>query len=144
MGQRGFTLVETLVVVFIVLLLAGALLYNTSGFKARALEAQAASHGGVVAQAVQGYLATYITETPEGLMDRIEGFLAPDTTGAPPRMLECLGEVQPSDHSCAEASTSLPTGGPVASPGPGAPECIGCLFGVRSVGKCQGTGVHSG
>ncbi len=88
--REASPLVETLVVVFIVLLLAGALLYNTSGFKARALEAQAASHGGGGASGA-GYLATYITETPEGLMDKLEGFPAPDTTGAPPRMLEVSG-----------------------------------------------------
>jgi len=132
-GCKGFSLVEVLVTVGVLVLLASALLFNTSGIQAQAKETLAMQHGGNVAQAVRGYLSVWITDTPAALFDRIDDQLpAPDWTGAP---AGASGSATPSDRSCTGGFTLIaPNGTPTPHSWPPAPRGVGCVLGLRSDG----------
>jgi len=82
--RRGVSLVEILMAISIGLLLVSAALFGVRGVRNRDKEVQASAHGGMVAQAMQGYFAIYITDTPSNLMGRLQTRLpAADWSGAP-------------------------------------------------------------
>ena len=130
---KGFTLIEMLVVLAILSVLAAAFFVNGTTLRARGREALAMSHGGVVAQAVQGYFALWITDTPSAFMARLAGQLAgADWTGVPSG---ARSGSSASDRSCATAFTIPdPTGAATSFSWPGAPQGVGCVLGLRTVG----------
>jgi prepilin-type N-terminal cleavage/methylation domain-containing protein len=131
--RRGFSLVELLVTLGILVLLASALLFNASRIRAQAKETLAMQHGGNVAQAVQGYFSIWITETPATLLTRIAGQLpAPDWTGAP---AGARVDATPSDRSCTgNFALMAPNGTSSLYSWPSAPREVGCVLGLRSEG----------
>ena len=133
MGCKGFSLVELLVTVSILVLLASAFLLNASRIRAQAKETLAMQHGGNVAQALRGYLSIWITETPATLLTRIAGQLpAPDWTGAP---AGARADASPLDRSCTGGFTLIaPNGTPSLYSWPPAPRGAGCVLGLRSNG----------
>lgn len=128
--RQGFSLVELLFVLFLIGLLIAVLFPSYGRVQARAREGVAQTHGGVVIQALSGYLALYITETPQSLLSRL-ALPSADWNGAPPS----LSQRDPADRSCRPAYTlRTPTGGPTGFSWEAAPPRIGCAFGVRNIG----------
>jgi len=129
----GFSVVELLVVVGLLVLLASIFITNGNSARMRAREALAAQHGGTVAQAIRGYLTVWITDTPSDLFGRISGQLPPaDWTGAPPDAR--TGSVA-ADRSCVPAFTLTdPSGTPTSYSWLSAPRGVGCVLGLRTQG----------
>jgi type II secretory pathway pseudopilin PulG len=131
--RSGFSVVELLVVVSLLVLLASIFVTNGNSARMRARETLAAQHGGTVAQAVRGYLTVWITDTPSDLFNRISGRLPPaDWTGAPPSAQ--TGSTS-SDRSCVPAfALTDPSGTPTSYSWPSAPRGVGCILGLRTEG----------
>ncbi len=131
--RSGFSVVELLVVVGLLVLLASIFVTNGNSARMRAREALAAQHGGTVAQAVRGYLTVWITDTPSDLFGRISGQLPPaDWTGAP---AGARTDSTSSDRSCVPAFTLTdPSGTPTSYSWPSAPRGVGCVLGLRTQG----------
>jgi type II secretory pathway pseudopilin PulG len=131
--RGGFSVVELLVVVGLLVLLASVFIINGNSARMRARETLAAQHGGTVAQAVRGYLTVWITDTPSDLFNRISGRLPPaDWTGAPPG---ARTDSASSDRSCVPAFTLTdPSGTPTSYSWPPAPRGVGCVLGLRTQG----------
>jgi type II secretory pathway pseudopilin PulG len=131
--RAGFSVVELLVVVGLLVLLASILVINGNSARMRARETLAAQHGGAVAQAIRGYLTVWITDTPSGLFNRISGQLPPaDWTGAPPGARTGSATT---DRSCVPAFTLTdPNGAPTSHSWAPAPRGVGCVLGLRTEG----------
>jgi len=131
--RSGFSMVELLVVVGLLVLLASIFVTNGNSARMRARETLAAQHGGTVAQAVRGYLTVWITDTPSDLFNRISGRLPQaDWTGAPPSAR--TGSTA-ADLSCVPAFTLTdPSGAPTSYSWPSASRGIGCVLGLRTEG----------
>jgi prepilin-type N-terminal cleavage/methylation domain-containing protein len=133
-AQRGgFTMVELLVVVGLLVLLASIFVINANSARMRAREALASSHGGAVAQTIRSYLTVWITDSPTALLARIADLLPrADWTGAPP---EVRDDARPLDRSCTNAFTLIdPNGVATSYSWPSAPRGVGCVLGLRTQG----------
>jgi prepilin-type N-terminal cleavage/methylation domain-containing protein len=134
--RGGFTMVELLVVVGLLVLLASVFIINANSARMRAREALAANHGGAVAQAIRSYLTVWITDTPRALFVRIASQLPrADWTGAPPGAM--VGE-SPLDRSCTGAFALIdPNGNTTSYSWPSAPREVGCVLGLRIQGGVE-------
>lgn len=133
MDRRGVSLVELLVAIAIGLLLVSATLFGTRGVRNRANDAQASAHGGMVAQAVQGYFAIHITDTPSNLMGRLQATLpAADWNGAPAAAQ--AGSLT-TDRACNSAFTLPdPSNNPTRFSWPGSDTRSRCVLALRTSG----------
>ena len=133
MDRRGVSLIELLMAIAIGLLLVSATLFGTRGVRNRANDAQASAHGGMVAQAVQGYFSIYITDTPSNLMGRLQTRLpAADWNGAPAAAQ--AGSLI-TDRACNSAFTLPdPSNNPTRFSWPGSDTRSRCVLALRTSG----------
>ena len=130
--QRGFSLVELLVVLGILGVLALALLANYRTLRVQALERGAQAHGGAVAQALGAYLALYLGESPTSLMGgQLQALPPGDTSGAPDLMPTPAGS-----RSCTDPYTlTAPGGGSTPYSWPRAPRGTGCILALDAASR---------
>lgn len=84
MNRQGFSLTELLVAIGIVGVLVAASIASYSRVRLQGLDAAAQAHGSTVIQALQGYLALYLSVSPQDLMSgQLRTLPDADYTGAP-------------------------------------------------------------
>lgn len=133
--RRGFTLIELLVVLGILAVVASAMLINGSSVRRRGQQVQASTHGATVTQALSRYLTTYITVTPQELMN-LPGVQALPAPNPPPPDAPALTAAR----SCETAATLPdPNGNPSPFGWGDAPPGVGCSFGYVDDGGLSRT-----
>lgn len=132
MRPKGFTLNELLVVAGIIAILAAASVANYAKIRRQGLEPAAQAHGGAVIQALQGYLALYLSETPSGLLGgQLASLPSADYTGAPGGMPRPTG----AKGCTAPYTLRSPSGTPTPYAWPQARRGVGCVLGLGPAGQ---------